>query len=162
VRQLQPWLENVGKRQVKSPKVYSADSGLLDALLNLTGQDEPESHPKVGASREGFVIDQLVRHVGVAWEECFFWRTHNGAELDLLVVRGINRLGFEVNRTSSPKICHRFDRRGCRSIALNQGSQYGAFSVLRRETASSRYCPLRTPLDSTAMIMMTPLTICWG
>jgi len=103
VRQLSPWHENISKRQVKSPKVYLADTGLLHTLLNLPGQRDLEAHPKVGASWEGYVIDQLVRHLGAEPEECFFWATHGGAELDLLVVRGARRLGFEVKRTTAPK-----------------------------------------------------------
>jgi len=102
VRQLAPWHENIAKRQVRSPKVYVADSGLLHTLLNLRTAADLETHPKVGASWEGFVIDQLIRRLGVEADECFFWATHAGAELDLLVVRGNNRLGFEIKRTAAP------------------------------------------------------------
>lgn len=104
VRQLQPWHENLSKRQVKSPKVFVADSGLLHGLLNLPEKADLESHPKVGASWEGFLIDQTVRHLGARPEECHFWATHGGAELDLLVVRGRKRLGFEFKRTTSPRV----------------------------------------------------------
>lgn len=104
VRQLQPWHENISKRQVKSPKVYLADSGLLHALLNLRAMTDLESHPKVGASWEGFVIEQLVRRLGARFEESYFWATHAGAELDLIVTSGRKRVGFEIKRTSSPRI----------------------------------------------------------
>jgi len=104
MRQLQPWHENIQKRQVKSPKVYFVDSGLLHAILNLRTQSDLLSHPKVGASWEGFVIEQIRHHLGAEVEECYFWATHAGAELDLLVVRGKKRLGFEIKRTSSPKV----------------------------------------------------------
>jgi len=104
VTQLLPWHENLSKRQVKMPKVYIRDSGLLHALLNLRTPTDVASHPKMGASWEGFVLDQLIRHVGADHEECFFWATHGGAELDLLVVRGTRRMGFEIKHTSSPKI----------------------------------------------------------
>jgi len=104
VRQLQPWHENIAKRQVKAPKVYLEDPGLLHSLLNLPTLDDLEGHPKVGASWEGFVIQQIIRRLGAARDECFFWATHAGAELDLLVVRGRQRLGFEVKRTSSPRV----------------------------------------------------------
>lgn len=104
IRQLLPWSENVAKRQVKSPKVYVADSGLLHALLGLRTVAEIESHPKLGASWEGFVISQVVRHIGARPEECFFWATHGGAELDLLVVRGQRRFGFEIKRTVEPRL----------------------------------------------------------
>ncbi|MFN8177544.1 MAG: ATP-binding protein [bacterium] len=104
VRQLRPWHENLSKRQVKAPKTYVADSGLLHALLNLRTMADLESHPQVGASWEGFVLEQIVTHLGAEREECFFWATHAGAELDLLVVRGRTRLGFEVKRTASPAV----------------------------------------------------------
>ncbi|VGO15563.1 hypothetical protein PDESU_04148 [Pontiella desulfatans] len=104
VRQLLPWHENISKRQVKSPKVYIADSGVLHALLNLPERADLEAHPKSGASWEGFVLDQIIRHLGARSEECFFWATHAGAELDLLVVRGRKRLGFEIKRTTAPKV----------------------------------------------------------
>ncbi len=102
VRQLTPWHENLGKRQVKSPKIFIRDSGLLHALLNLPTKRDIEGHPKLGASWEGFVIDQLVQQLGVIPDETYHWRTHQGAELDLLVVRGALRLGFEVKRTVAP------------------------------------------------------------
>jgi predicted AAA+ superfamily ATPase len=88
VRQLQPWHENIAKRQVRAPKVYLADTGLLHALLGLGTRDALDGHPKVGASWEWFVIRELVRRLGVPREECWFWATHAGAELDLLVVHG--------------------------------------------------------------------------
>ena len=103
VFQLQPWHENISKRQVKSPKVYIADSGILHALLNLPRLHDLEGHPKVGASWEGFVLGQVIRRLGAKPEECYFWATHAGAELDLLVVSGRRRLGFEIKRTSSPR-----------------------------------------------------------
>jgi predicted AAA+ superfamily ATPase len=104
VRQLQPWHENIKKRQVKSPKVYLSDSGILHTLLGLGAKTDVEAHPKLGASWEGFVISQVVNRLSVAPHECFFWATHAGAELDLLVVRGKRRWGFEVKRTSAPSI----------------------------------------------------------
>ncbi len=104
VRQLQPWHENIAKRQVKSPKIYLRDSGVTHTLLGISTREQLESHPKVGASWEGFVIEQLIRHLGVEPEMCYFWATHSGAELDLLVVRGQDKLGFEVKRTTSPAV----------------------------------------------------------
>lgn len=103
VRLLLPWHENLSKRQVKSPKVYIADSGLLHSLLNLGSPAEVEKHPKAGASWEGFVLEQVIERLGARAEECFFWATHAGAELDLLVVRGNRRFGFEIKRTSAPR-----------------------------------------------------------
>jgi predicted AAA+ superfamily ATPase len=104
VRQLQPWHENIKKRQVKSPKVYLADSGILHTLLGLDAMDDVEAHPKLGASWEGFAISQVVDRLYVQPHECSFWATHSGAELDLLVVRGKKRWGFEIKRTSAPYI----------------------------------------------------------
>ena len=102
VRQLQPWFENVSKRQVKSPKIFLADSGLVHVLLGLESMDEIEGHPKVGASWEGFVLDQLLTHLRLEWREVYFWATHAGAELDLLVFRGGDRVGYEIKRTATP------------------------------------------------------------
>ena len=104
VRQLRPWSENVGKRQVRSPKVYLADSGLLHSLLGIQSMVDLERHPKVGASWEGFAIGSVVERLRARWDECYFWATHAGAEIDLLVVRGRTRLGFEIKRTTAPNV----------------------------------------------------------
>ena len=103
VRQLQPWHENVRKRQVRSPKVYVADSGVLHALLGLSTREAVLSHPKVGASWEGFVVQQVAQLLAASPEQCFHWSTHSGAELDLLVVAGNRRFGFEVKRAEAPR-----------------------------------------------------------
>ena len=102
VRQLPAWHANVGKRQVKAPKVYIADSGLLHSLLNLTDRESLLAHPKVGASWEGFALKVVIERLGARPEECFFWAAHTGAEIDLLVARGRVRIGVEIKRTSSP------------------------------------------------------------
>jgi predicted AAA+ superfamily ATPase len=104
VRQLPPWHENLAKRQVKAPKIYVADSGLLHALLGIGSRSDLMGHPKVGASWEGFAIQQVIERLGARAEECFFWALHSGAELDLLVVRGAKRRGFEVKLTDSPRV----------------------------------------------------------
>ncbi len=104
VDQLQPWHENVRKRQVKSPKVFIADSGLLHALLDLPSRTAIERHPVLGASWEGFVIRQLIEITGVRRDQRFFWATHSGAELDLLIVRNGERVGIEVKRTATPRV----------------------------------------------------------
>jgi len=101
---LPPWHENIRKRQVKSPKVYVRDSGVLHGLLGVRERRDLDRHPKVGASWEGFLLRQVTEHLGATAEECFFWATHSGAELDLLWVRGRRRWGFEFKRTSSPKL----------------------------------------------------------
>ena len=104
VRQLQPWHANVGKRQVKAPKIYITDSGLVHALLGLPDEASLLRHPKVGASWEGFALGETIQHTGTRPEDCYFWATHTGAELDLLVVRGRHRLGFEFKRTGAPSL----------------------------------------------------------
>lgn len=102
VRQLQPWFENISKRQVKAPKVYITDSGLLHALLDIETRAQLDGHPKVGASWEGFMIAQVIRRLGARPEQCFFWATHAGAEIDLVVIAGTRRLGFEIKLTTAP------------------------------------------------------------
>jgi predicted AAA+ superfamily ATPase len=103
LHQLPPWWENIKKRQVRSPKVYLSDSGLLHTLLGIQSREDLESHPKIGASWEGFVIDEIAMRLGARPEECFFWATYAGAELDLLIVRGVRRRAFEVKRTTAPR-----------------------------------------------------------
>ena len=102
VRQLAPWFENVGKRLVKAPKVYLRDSGLLHALLGLRNRLQVQAHPKLGASWEGFALDQTIRLLG-AERDAFFYRTPAGAELDLLVVRNGRRWGFELKYADAPR-----------------------------------------------------------
>jgi uncharacterized protein len=102
IRQLQPWVANLGKRQVKSPKVYFRDSGLLHSLLEITDHHGLLGHPKVGASWEGFVIEQVLHLVRP--KQGYFWATHNGAEIDLLFsVQGKN-YGIEVKLNEAPRI----------------------------------------------------------
>lgn len=103
-KRLEPWYENISKRQVKAPKIYLADTGVLHTLLGLESRDDLLEHPKVGASWEGFAIGEVVDHLGARSEECFFWKLHSGAELDLLIRRGNQRRGFELKLTSSPRV----------------------------------------------------------
>jgi hypothetical protein len=100
VRQLQPWHENLGKRQVKSPKVYLRDTGLLHALLGVPSFRALEGHPKVGASWEGFAVEEAIRAAGE--RNAYFWATQAGAELDLLVIAGGDRYGVEVKYSDAP------------------------------------------------------------
>ncbi len=101
VRQLQPWHANVGKRQVKAPKIYVRDTGLLHTLLSLRTAEQVHSHPKYGASWEGFVIEEIV--TAARTRDAYFWATHAGAELDLLLFRGGRSLGFEIKVTDAPR-----------------------------------------------------------
>jgi predicted AAA+ superfamily ATPase len=104
VRLLPPWHENLAKRQVKAPKAYLRDSGLLHTLLDIGDLRQLERHPKVGASWEGLCLDTLIQHLGARRDECFFWGLHSGPELDLLVVRGTQRRAFEIKRTTTPSV----------------------------------------------------------
>jgi len=101
VRRLPAWFENVGKRVVKAPKLYLRDTGLLHALLGLRQGTEVLSHPRFGASWEGFALEQTIRFLE-AEREAYFWATHGGAELDLLVVRGGRHYGFEFKYADAP------------------------------------------------------------
>jgi predicted AAA+ superfamily ATPase len=101
VRVLPPWFENVGKRQVKSPKVYLRDSGLLHALLQIGTLADLESHPKLGASWEGFALEQVAGLLEA--RDLYFWATHGGAELDLMVTRRGRRYGFEFKYADAPR-----------------------------------------------------------
>ena len=100
VRVLPPWHENLKKRQVKSPKIYVRDTGLLHELLELPTRDALAGHPKVGASFEGFAIEQLLACTNA--RSTYFWSTHGGAELDLLLIAGGERYGFEFKYTDAP------------------------------------------------------------
>jgi predicted AAA+ superfamily ATPase len=102
VRQLQPWHENLGKRQVKSPKIYVRDSGLLHQLLGIRTDKELLSHPKCGASWEGYAVEEALKHFQP--DEAYFWATHQGAELDLLLFKDGRRLGVEIKRMDAPTL----------------------------------------------------------
>jgi hypothetical protein len=100
VRQLQPWHENLGKRQVRSPKIYVRDTGILHALLGIDAFRGLEGHPKLGASWEGFVVEEVIRRVGE--RNAYFWATQSGAELDILITAGGKRFGVEVKYADAP------------------------------------------------------------
>ena len=102
IRQLQPWFVNLGKRQVKAPKIYFRDSGLLHSLLGIGDAAALGRHPKSGASWEGFALDQVLRIARP--DEAYFWATHAGAELDLLMVKNGRRVGVEFKRTDAPQM----------------------------------------------------------
>lgn len=102
LRQLPPWFENLGKRQVKSPKVYVRDSGLLHALLGISDRRSLELHPKVGASWEGFALEEVLKVHRP--DDAYFWATHQGAELDLLMFKRGRRIGVECKRADAPTL----------------------------------------------------------
>jgi len=101
---LRPFHENLAKRQIKAPKVYVADSGILHAMLDLETRDDLLSHPKLGASFEGFALSAVMRHVGAEPDQSYFWGTQSGAELDLLILQGDRRRGFEFKRADAPRL----------------------------------------------------------
>lgn len=103
VRLLKPWHENISKRQIKNPKIYIRDSGILHSLLGV-GFEELFLHPKSGASWEGFALEEVIRINAFEKEECYFWRTHDGAELDLLVFKNGRKVGFEFKYSDTVKV----------------------------------------------------------
>ena len=102
VRQLPPWFENLGKRQVRAPKIYIRDSGLLHALLGIGSRRDLEYHPKVGASWEGYAVEEVLK--ALRPDDAYFWATHNGAELDLLLFKNGRRIGVECKRADAPTL----------------------------------------------------------
>jgi hypothetical protein len=102
VRQLPPWFENLGKRQVKAPRVYVRDSGLLHALLGIGNRRELELHPKVGASWEGYAVEEVLK--ALQPDEAYYWATHQGAELDLMLFKRGRRIGVECKRMDAPAL----------------------------------------------------------
>ena len=116
VRVLPPWFENLKKRQVKAPKIYIRDSGILHTLQSISSSDQLDTHPLIGASWEGFAIEQIIRiH---ALTQVYFWATHASAELDLFVLHQGKRFGFEMKLTESPRV-HRSMRTACQDLNLD-------------------------------------------
>jgi hypothetical protein len=103
VRQLQPWFANTAKRQVKAPKLYIADTGLLHTLLGIETHEDLLSHPIAGASWESFAMGEIVHRFGFSPRSCYFWGAHSGAELDLFYMAGAQRLGFEFKLSTTPR-----------------------------------------------------------
>ena len=106
MRQLPPFVTNLKKRIVKAPKVYLRDSGLLHSLLQIETLADLQSNPRYGASWEGFALEQLCAVAGLDSDGTFFWGTHGGAEIDLVVERGDKRYGFEFKATEKPSVTH--------------------------------------------------------
>ncbi|MFA6527637.1 MAG: ATP-binding protein [Candidatus Babeliales bacterium] len=104
IRVLHPWFENISKRQVKSPKIYFRDSGILHALIGLRDMKQLTNYPRLGAFWEGFALEEILRAYRARQEESFFWATQSGAELDLLLYKNGKRLGFEFKYSDAPKI----------------------------------------------------------
>ena len=102
LRQLQPWFENLSKRQVKAPKVFVRDSGLLHTLLGIANRRDLELHPKVGASWEGYAVEEVLK--ALRPDEAYYWATHQGAEIDLLLFKQGRRIGVECKRSDAPTL----------------------------------------------------------
>jgi hypothetical protein len=102
LRQLPPWFENLGKRQVKAPKVFVRDTGLLHALLGIANQRNLELHPKVGASWEGFAVEEVLK--ALQPDEAYYWATHQGAEIDMVLFKNGGRIGVECKRADAPTL----------------------------------------------------------
>lgn len=139
VRRLSPWFANLKKRQVRSPKIYIRDTGLLHALLGIRSEKDLLSHPKSGASWEGFVVEEILN--AVSPDEAFFWATHNGAELDLLLFRDGCRIGVECKRQDAPRMT-RSMRTAIRDLELDH--LYVVY-------------PGRKPYDIDERVSVTPL-----
>jgi predicted AAA+ superfamily ATPase len=104
VRILTPWFENLQKRQVKSPKIYFRDSGILNALMGIKEKNQLQEYPKLGSFWEGFALEEVIRVFDATPDECYFWSTQTDAELDLLIIKDGKRFGFEFKYTQAPKI----------------------------------------------------------
>ncbi len=104
IRTLTPWFENIKKRQVKSPKIYFRDIGILNALLGIENENYLYNYPKLGAFWEGFALEEIIRKYDARASECFYWQTMSGAELDLMIFKNNKRIGFEFKYTDHPKI----------------------------------------------------------
>ncbi len=101
VRQLRPWRENLRKRQVKRPKIYIRDAGLYHHLIGVGTMGALQTHPRIGASWEGFILEKVIAES--APDDVYFWATHNGAELDLLLLTAGRRIGVEIKRVDAPR-----------------------------------------------------------
>jgi predicted AAA+ superfamily ATPase len=157
VRQLQPWFENVAKRQVKAPKVYVRDAGLLHTLLDLASPATLDAHPKVGASWEGFVLEDLIALTGE--RNAYYWRTQAGAELDLLLLLRGRRIGVEVKYADAPSMTRsmhvsieslKLDRLyviypGTEAYALRPGVEVLPLPLARERLAGARHRPWPRP-----------------
>ncbi|OAI49069.1 hypothetical protein AYO45_03580 [Gammaproteobacteria bacterium SCGC AG-212-F23] len=104
IRELTPWIENINKRQIKSPKIYFRDSGIFHNLLGIKDMHALQHHPKLGSSWEGFALEEIIRSHHAEPEECYFWGIHSQGELDLLIIKNGKRLGFEFKYSDAPTL----------------------------------------------------------
>jgi predicted AAA+ superfamily ATPase len=118
VRQLPPWLENIKKRQVKTPKIYFRDSGLFHTLLNIGDHEQLLVNPKLGASWEGFILEEIIRAHQAEPEKCFFWAVHEQGEIDLIIHTKGKKLGFEIKFADAPKMT-KFQQAAIETLSLD-------------------------------------------
>lgn len=104
IRILHPWSENIKKRQIKTPKIYLRDTGIFNVLSSIRSIRELAKTPKIGPLWEGFALEEVINYLRIRSNDCYFWSTHNEAELDLLIFKGDKRIGFEFKYTETPKI----------------------------------------------------------
>jgi predicted AAA+ superfamily ATPase len=104
IRQLLPWFEKIGKRQVKAPKIFFRDSGIFHSLLHIDSSYALRLHPKLGASWEGFALEEIIRLYGARAHECYFYATYSGSEIDLIIQHKGKLLGFEFKYTDKPSV----------------------------------------------------------
>lgn len=104
IRLLQPWHENISKRQVKRPKLYFRDSGIFHRLSGISSHENLKLSPRLGASWEGFALEQIIKAVDASLEEVYLWAVHQQAKLDLFIIKEGRRLGFEIKYTDAPRV----------------------------------------------------------
>jgi predicted AAA+ superfamily ATPase len=104
IRELKPWFENISKRQVKSPKVYFRDCGIMHTLMGIANNSDLMTHPKLGTSWEGFALEEIIRFMEPDPLDCYFWSTQADAELDLFMLKDGKRIGFEFKYSDLPKM----------------------------------------------------------
>jgi len=144
IRQLQPWHANIHKRQVKSPKIYLRDSGLLHQLLGIQGQNDLLTHPKIGASWEGYVIEEMLSVLPS--QQAYFWATHQGAEIDLIFTINQQRHGIECKRADAPKMTPSI-RRALEDLQLAKVTIIYPGSKPYRLTESVEVLPLAAAIE---------------
>ncbi|MGA2623820.1 MAG: ATP-binding protein [Bacteroidota bacterium] len=155
VRQLQPWHANLKKRQVKSPKLYFRDTGLLHHLLGIRSEKELLTHPRLGASWEGYVIEEVIRSVEP--DEEYFWATHNGAEIDLILVKDGKKYGVECKRTDAPKLTPSM-RAAIEELKLSRVSVIYPGTSRYELAPRISVVPLKSVVDGVRGLFPNPLT----
>lgn len=153
IRQLPAWYENVGKRQVKAPKIYFRDSGIFHSLLGIPTMEALHMHPKIGASWEGYAIEEILR--ALCPQEAYFWGVHNGAELDLLCFKDGRRIGFEVKYKDAPKLT-RSMQTAIEALKLDQLQVIYPGQTRYRLNDVIEVCPLEKWLSDDALGVAIP------